>query len=301
MNQRGMLLMAGLTVTALCWPVLHAQESKKTAAPEMHTYSTVVGVNLKAFVFRPDAGSPTGTGKHTGPSAAVVLFHGGGWYMGEAEWVFPRAQNFAKLGVVAIAVQYRLADQKQLTPLEAMADARAVIRWMRANAAKLGIDPKRIAAYGSSAGGHLAVSAVLFDDAPPGAKVSAAPNALVLVSPAVDLENDPWPQRLLGSRASVASISPAAHVRKGMPPTLILQGDVDTVTPLAGARRFCERMLAAGNRCELHVYAGFGHVFTPAGTRDDEMPQPDPRISADASKKTEEFLRSLGFLQRTIN
>ena len=301
MNQRGMLLMAGLTVTALCWPVLRAQESKKTAAPEMHIYSTVDGVNLKAYVFRPDAGSASAARKPAGPRAAVVIFHGGGWYMGEPEWVFPRAQNLAKLGVIAVAAQYRLSDQKKVTPLEAMADARAVIRWMRANAAKLGIDPKRIAAYGSSAGGHLAVSAVLFDDAPPGAKVSAAPNALVLVSPAVDLENDAWPQRLLGARASVASISPAAHVRKGMPPTLILQGDVDTVTPLAGARWFCDRMQAAGNRCELHVYTGFGHVFTPAGTRDDGMPQPDAKISADASRKVDEFLVSLGFGKRPKN
>ncbi|NHN21625.1 alpha/beta hydrolase, partial [Bacillus amyloliquefaciens] len=83
-------------------------------------------------------------------------------------------------------------------------------------------------------------------------------------------------------------ISPVAHIRKGMPPTLILQGDVDTVTPLAGARLFCERMRADGNRCELHVYEGYGHVFTPAGIRDDGMPEPDPKISADASRRADE-------------
>ncbi len=301
MNRRGMLLTICLAFAASRWPLLHAQESKKIAAPDMHIYSTVDGVNLKAYVFRPGADDPSAAGRHAGPRAAVVIFHGGGWYMGVPEWVFPRAQNLAKLGVVAVAVQYRLSDQKKVTPLEAMADARAVIRWMRANAGKLGIDANRIAAYGMSAGGHLAVSAALFDDETSRTSGSASPNALVLVSPAVDLENDPWPQRLLGSRASVASISPAAHVRKGMPPTLILQGDVDTVTPLAGGRKFCDRMRAAGNRCDLHVYTGFGHLFTPAGTRDDEMPQPDPKISADASKKAEEFLVSLGFVNRPSN
>lgn len=120
----------------------------------------------------------------------------------------------------------------------------------------------------------------------------------MLVSPAVNLENDPWPQRLLGERASTSSISPAAHVRAGLPPALILQGDVDTVTPLKGARLFCDRMRAAGNRCDLHVYAGFGHLFTPAGVRDDEWPQPDPKTAADALKKADDFLAALGYVEK---
>jgi acetyl esterase/lipase len=69
------------------------------------------------------------------------------------------------------------------------------------------------------------------------------------------------------------------------------------VTPLSGAKRFCERMHAAGNVCELHVYEGFGHLFTPAGTPDDGMPQPDPATSADASSRCDRFLESLGFLK----
>ena len=279
-------LATALIALALCGS-LAVQE--RPSAPETRVFATVDGVELKAYVFRPDPA-------HHKPRPAIVLFHGGGWDSGEPARAFGRAQHFAALGLVAVAAQYRLSDQKKITPLEAMADARAVIRWVRANAAMLGIDPARVAAYGWSAGGHLAISAAIFDDAPSGGR--AAPDALVLVSPAVDLENDRWPQRLLGKRASVSSISPAAHVRAGLPPTLILQGDVDTVTPLAGARLFCDRARAAGNRCELHVYAGFGHLFTPAGIRDDGWPQPDPKISADALKKSDDFLASLGFIQQ---
>lgn len=279
-------LVSAQIVLALCGS-LAAQE--RPSAPETHVFATVEGVELKAYVFRPGPA-------HHKPRPAVVLFHGGGWTLGEPAWTFPRARHYAELGMVAVAAQYRLSDQKKITPLEAMADARAVIRWMRSNAAKLGIDPARIAAYGLSAGGHLAVSAAIFDDDP--SRGAAAPDALVLVSPAVDLENDKWPQRLLGERASVSSISPVAHVRAGMPPTLILQGDVDTLTPLKGARLFCDRMRAAGNRCDLHVYAGFGHLFTPAGIRDDEWPQPDPKTSADALKKSDDFLASLGYIEK---
>jgi len=283
-----------LFFSVICIGTPQGKERTTATEPETHVYTTIGGVGLEAYVFRPEPAPPE-------PRAAIVLFHGGGWYMGEPSWAFSRARHFAELGMVAVAAQYRLSDQKDVTPLEAMADARAVIRWMRSNASTLGIDPSRIAAWGSSAGGHLAVSAAIFDDKVSGADVSAAPNALVLISPAVDLENDPWPQKLLGSRANVATISPVAHIRKGMPPTLILQGDVDTVTRLAGARLFCDRMRAAGNRCELHVYEGYGHVFTPAGIRDDGMPQPDPKISADASRKADEFLLSLAFIKRQQN
>jgi acetyl esterase/lipase len=199
--------------------------------------------------------------------------------------------------MVAVAAQYRLSDQKETTPLEAMADARAVIRWMRAHADSLGIDPKRIAAYGWSAGAHLAASAAIFDGAASEDSVSARPDALVLISPAVSLASDRWVQRLLGDRGSARDISPDEHVREGLPPTLVLQGNVDTVTPLRGVERFCERMRAAGNVCELHVYEGFGHLFTPGGIPDDGMPQPDPAISADASARADRFLESLGFLR----
>jgi acetyl esterase/lipase len=199
--------------------------------------------------------------------------------------------------MVAISAQYRLSDQKGITPLEAMDDVREVFRWVRTKANFLGVDPKRIAAYGWSAGGHLAVCAAILEARVTAQNVSSSPNALVLVSPAVSLAPDRHVQRLLGNRARAKDISPDEQVRKGLPPTLILQGDVDTVTPMSGAKRFCDRMRAAGNTCELHVYKGFGHLFTPASSPDDGWPRPDPAISADASVRADRFLESLGFLR----
>ncbi len=291
MKKSVVMLVAWWAFAGLSGSAPWAQGRKTEEQPQTHVFTPVNGVDLKAHVFRP-AQEPPGA-----PRSAIVLFHGGGWYMGEPEWVFSRARRFAALGLVAVAAQYRLSDQKTISPLEAMADARAVIRWTRANSARLGINPDRIAAYGISAGGHLAASAAIFSEPAERDQASAAPNALVLVSPALQLEGDPWPQRLLGSRASASSISPVSHVRTGLPPTLILQGDVDTVTPLAGAQLFCQRMRAANNRCDLTVYRGFGHVFTPAGSRDDAMPQPDPKIAAEASVKADEFLASLGYVK----
>ena len=252
--------------------------------PVEHVYATTGGTQLKAYVFTPD-------GPRDKKRSAIVLFHGGGWAMGEPSWAFARANRFADSGIVAIAAQYRLSDQKEVTPLDAMKDARAVIRWVREKAESLGVDPKRVAAYGWSAGGHLSASAAIFDSD------GSAPDALVLVSPAVSLGTDSWVQKLLLGRASARDISPDEHVRKGLPPTLILQGDVDTVTPATGAKRFCERMRAAGNACEVHVYEGFGHLFTPAGIPDDGMPKADPAIAADATARGIRFLESLGFMK----
>jgi acetyl esterase/lipase len=267
-----------------------AHASPAAGEPVAHVYAAPGGLELKAYVFS----GPKGSTEQ--PRPAIVLFHGGGWATGEPQWAFSRARQFAEAGMVAVAAEYRLSNQKGITPLEAMDDARAVIAWTRTHAASLGIDPERIAAYGWSAGGHLAASTAIFDDDGAGERTSSAPNALVLISPAVSLASDGWVQRLLGQRARAKDVSPDEHVRKGLPPTLILQGSDDTVTPLSGAKRFCDRLRLAGNTCELHVYEGFGHLFTPRGIPDDGTPSPDPAVVADAAKRADGFLRSLRFM-----
>ena len=98
-------------------------------APTEHVYSSPEGVDLKAYVFTPKADGSSES------KPAVVVFHGGGWTIGSAEWGFPVAEHFANLGLVGVSAQYRLSDQSSVTPLEAIEDTQAVIRWMRSNAA----------------------------------------------------------------------------------------------------------------------------------------------------------------------
>ena len=260
------------------------------ATPVERVFASPQGADLKAYVF-----APPGAKNESRP--AIVIFYGGGWSMGEPSWAFSRAQHFARLGMVAVAAQYRLSDQKSITPLDAISDAKAVIRWMRAEAKSLGIAADQIVADGWSAGAHLAACTAVLEDPSDRGRPSAVPNALVLVSPAVALGADSWAKRLLLGRAEIRDISPVEHVRAGLPPTIILEGRTDTVTPLKGVQRFADLMQAAKNRCELHIYDGVGHLFTPSALPDDGFPQPDKAVEADALARADAFLRSLGYIK----
>ena len=97
-------------------------------------------------------------------------------------------------------------------------------------------------------------------------------------------------------RGGAAQISPGELVESGLPPTLLLQGRTDTVTPLVGTQRFHQRMLPAGNSSELIVYDTVGHLFTPSREPDDGWPHPDSEVRAASYRAAETFLRSLGFV-----
>ena len=260
--------------------------------PDVRTYKTVGAAELKAHIFQPAVSS--GDEK---PRAAIILLHGGGWSVGSPEWTYGDAQRFASMGMVSIAGEYRLSDQKNITPLEAMADVRDLIRWVRENSSSLHIDPSRIAVYGISAGGHLAVSAAVFPHTDE-SKISAIPNALILLSPAVALAGDHWPQILLGTRANAREISPLENVSHPLPPMLIIEGAADTETPLKGVKAFCERAKEVGGICELHVYPNLGHILTrnlDPHAQEEGPFDADPTALADAGAKEAAFLTGLAY------
>ena len=259
------------------------------AEPTTYEYRVVEGDTLRLFVFRPGEVSQP-------PRPGVLLFHGGGWQAGAPEWTFEAARHFAGLGLVAIPVQYRLSGER-VTPIDALADVCESFRWVRRNAEDLGIDPERVAAYGVSAGGHLAASTATVG-CPPSVTddVRAAPDLLLLWSPALDLVGDGWFERLLQSRAPPVDYSPAHHVHAGTPPTSIVHGDRDTLTPLAGARRYCDRLIALGIPCDLNVYPGVGHLLTRNLRNQESDFDPDPVARDDGIASHVRFLRAMRFL-----
>ncbi|MCA9269038.1 MAG: alpha/beta hydrolase, partial [Planctomycetales bacterium] len=89
-----------------------------------------------------------------GPFPAVLMIHGGAWTSGSKGHMLAHARAASSAGYTVVAINYRLAP-RDIFPAQ-IDDCRAAVRWMRSNADKYKIDPERIAAYGYSAGGHLA-------------------------------------------------------------------------------------------------------------------------------------------------
>lgn len=257
------------------------------------TYKTINGYNLQAHIFYPD------DIKKGEKRPAIAIFHGGGWVSGNPLWAYGVAKFYSSQGMIAVAVQYRLSNQKDITPIDAMQDAKDLIIWLRVNSDSLGIVSNKIAASGWSAGGHLVASTAIFADTLPDKKLNSSPNALLLTSPAVDVGGDGWfNQLLIKTGVNPSSLSPVEHVFKGLPPTIILQGREDHVTPLNVVQPFYDKMLAKGNYCEIWIFDKVGHLFTPSNLDDTGWPQPDKEVQKQANIKAVEFLKKLGFINQ---
>lgn len=89
-----------------------------------------------------------------GPRPVLVWIHGGGWQGGSHNQIPTYAADLRTQGITVVSVGYRLSGRATF-PAQ-IHDCKAAIRWLRAHADELQIDPSRIAAWGSSAGGHLA-------------------------------------------------------------------------------------------------------------------------------------------------
>ncbi len=230
----------------------------------VETYKKAGDSELKVWIFPPK--------KSEEPRPAIVFFFGGGWSSGSPAQFERQARHFAERGMVAITADYRVASRQKAKPVQCVADAKSCIRWVRANAQRLGIDPQRIVAAGGSAGGHLAAATATLtglDEPGEDAKVSSQPNALVLFNPCVvtapvagldfrGFASDSTAQKV---GCEPEALSPIHHVREGLPPMLIMHGKSDTTVPFVTVEAFAERMKKAGNRCELKGYDGQQHGF----------------------------------------
>ena len=196
-------------------------------------------------------------------STAVILIHGGGWRNGSPKDMAPYAATLVELGFVAIAAEYRLLDE---APWPAqIEDVKDVVRWVRSQARKLGIDPQKIALQGFSAGGQLALLAAGTT------RNSLDPVAAVisLFAP-TDLSArgaSGFPsaaEALLGEDATedeISAASPAAHVTSAFPPVFLLHGSDDPLVPIKSTLNFFDLLLQNGVPADLHVLYGQTHEF----------------------------------------
>lgn len=246
------------------------------------TYKTVGDRSLELHIFEP-------AGHSSADRRPVYLtIHGGGWTGQTPRYFYPFAKHFADLGMLSISLEYRLRSPKRgTTVFDCVKDARSAMRHLRRHADKLGIDPDRIAVSGGSAGGHIAAGTALFDtlnEESDDLSVSCVPDLLILYYPVIDTSEKGYGQAKIGDRWR--ELSPVDHVRPGIPDTLLLHGTGDTVTPFAGAKLFHERMIEAGNSCELIAFEGGRHGYFIF----------DLDLFAEAMTQTESFLKQHKFL-----
>jgi acetyl esterase/lipase len=263
-----------LVFTCTAWAILSpavaatpkaASQPPTIAGTKVETYRKIGETELKLWIFNPAT-------KAEKPLPCVVFFFGGGWTSGTPTQFEPQSRHLASRGMIAIVADYRVKSRQNALPADCVSDAKACVRWVRANAARLGIDPMRIAVGGGSAGGHLAAAVATvpgLDSAKDDKAVSCLPNALVLFNPGTVMA--PFPGlELKGFGAGLdkskfgcepTEISPIHHVTKGLPPTIIFHGKADTTVPYATVEKFTEVMKAAGNRCELVGFEGQPHGF----------------------------------------
>ncbi|MCP5540705.1 MAG: alpha/beta hydrolase [Akkermansiaceae bacterium] len=270
---------------------------------KVEVYREIDGVKLNAYVFEPSGHQASDK------RPAAVFFFGGGWKGGTPGQFLPQCAHLAKGGMVAISVDYRVKSRQEVAPQDCVRDAKAAIRWVRANAARLGVDPDRIAAGGGSAGGHLAAAVALVPGFEEGdhSEVSSMPNALLLFNPAVILapvegHPDILPAEKFADLAErmngkAKEISPYHFVRAGLPPSIIFHGTNDDAVPFPTVQLFQQAMAAAGNRCELKAYEGQPHGFFNPGRGEGEPRAEATRRYYQTLEQLDAFLTSLGYLK----
>jgi len=272
-----------LLALSLCIFVLSARPSHAEDAPSTKSfvYKKTPQADLELVVHYPPGW------KETDKWPAIVFFFGGGWTGGRIEQFEPQSKHLASRGMVAARADYRVKSRHGVTPKECVEDAKSAVRWMRANAATLGVDPNRIVAAGGSAGGHVAACTafapgVVAEDED--ANVSSKPNALVLFNPVLRFTDIPQlMSRISNDEALGKAMSPTLHLTKDAPPTLIFFGTADRLAAMGD--EFMEKSKELGHKAELFTAEGQGHGFFNR-----------PPWLDKTTQRMDEFLVSIGYL-----
>lgn len=239
-------------------PIDRNRELLKTAREEV--YKSINGIDLNVYIWGPDPQLAP-----VAPKSVAAFFFSSGWDNGQVSQFAPHCVYFASRGMVTLAFDYRLGSKHGTGPLEAMADARSAIRWIRLNAVEMGINPGKIVGVGGSGGGHAIASAALldgsFDERGEDSSLNAAPNALILFNPVLDTSKSGFGLDRFPTPADAKNAHLIRAIQQGFPPMLIMHGTGDRVVPFAGSYEFAKKSSKKKNYCRLMEFEGQGHGF----------------------------------------
>ncbi len=199
----------------------------------------------------------------SGPRPVIVFFHGGFWDTPTPTQFVPHCLHFAARGAVAVAAETRTGGRHGSGPLEAIEDARELIRWIRGNADTFNLDPEKIIVGGAAGGAFLALLTAMpkDKDLPAVDGHDCKPQALVLFSALVNTAvkgsaTDRFPDFKTAKR-----LSPSNLIRRKLPPMIFLHGRADRITPYDEVEKFRRRMRWRGNPCEVVDFVRADHSF----------------------------------------
>lgn len=220
------------------------------------TYKQIGETKLHLHVFLPPNHAPADR------RPAIVFFFGGGWSGGSPSQFYPHCKYLASRGMVALSAEYRVKTRHGTSPRECVQDGKSAIRWIREHANELGIDAKKVAAGGGSAGGHVAAATGTvkgFNEKGDDLSTSCRPDALVLFNPVFDNGPEGWGHARV--KEYWKDISPMHNIDRGAPPTIVFLGTEDALIPTTTAQEYKKRMVDQGRRCALFLYEDQGHGF----------------------------------------
>ena len=283
----GLLVFVAICLPASAEKKASTEKSQVMEGAAVEMYKTIGDVKLNLYIFYPEGHKPSNK------RPAAVFFFGGGWSGGTPTQFEQHCRYLASRGMVAMAADYRVRSRNGTTPFECVKDGKSAVRWIRANAKKLGVDPERIAAGGGSAGGHVAAATgTLTGLEEPGedTSISSRPNALLLFNPVYDNGPDGYGYDRVQDRYK--EISPIHNIRHDAPPTIVFLGTKDKLIPVATAEDYKARMEKVASRCDLHLYEDQPHGFFNFRGKGE-----GPKYYYKTVLEMDKFLNSLGYLE----
>lgn len=210
---------------------------------------------------------------------AIVIIHGGGWRSGSRTQHYPLAQKLANLGYICFTPEYRLSTEA-LFPA-GIYDVKSAIRWVRKNASKYNINPKRIVILGFSAGGEMASfmgttgNMPLFEGTDCNANVQSDVNAVVNIDGTLSFVHPDSREGDDSKKTSAATnwfgyarhenpklweaASPLSYVSAKTPPTLFINSSIPRMH--AGREDYIKVLNDNQIYSEVHTFEGSPHSF----------------------------------------
>lgn len=281
------VIIAVLTVVVLGWsdPLLSKEKSDRPFSVDRNVvFCRTDAIDLKADIYIPNEDH------YSGLRPGVLMIHGGAWMSGSKINVAVHAMKLARNGYVVMAINYRLAPKHKF-PAQ-LEDCHSALQWFGENAAKYNVDVNRIAAYGYSAGGHLAClmgvkqgSTIRSHHAAETESDSKAnsdpiaeskyPGILPRISAIVaggapcefrniDEMNEFLVYWLGGTRGEIPEkyrqASPTAFVTRDAPPVFFFHGDKDRLVPVRSPKALQKALQQHDVATEMQIVANGGHL-----------------------------------------